>query len=56
VAGGVALGLPLPLCVEVVLRDDPNKSTGVHAAVLCPRSVTVRAFPSGLVREEADES
>ena len=36
---------PLPLRVEVVLRDDPSKATGVHAAVLAPESVTVRNFP-----------
>ena len=35
----------LPLLVDVVLRDDPSKSTGIHAKVLCPSSVNVRAFP-----------
>jgi len=41
---------PLPLRVEVVLRDDPTKATGVHAAVLAPGSVRVRRFPGDLDR------
>lgn len=35
---------PLPLKVEVILRDDPTKATGIHAAILSPLSTTVHNF------------
>ena len=36
---------PLPLRVEIVLRDDPTKATGLHAAVMAPLSTAVRHYP-----------
>ena len=36
---------PLALRIDVILRDDQNKSTGVHTAVLAPSSVNVLTFP-----------
>mmetsp|Transcript_68904 Transcript_68904/g.138534 ORF Transcript_68904/g.138534 Transcript_68904/m.138534 type:complete len:414 (-) Transcript_68904:97-1338(-) len=39
---------PLPLTVDVILRDEPSKSTGIYAAVMAPQSTRVVRYPEDL--------
>jgi hypothetical protein len=39
---------PLPLKVDIILRDDQTKATGIHASILAPGSTRLIEFSEGV--------